>query len=307
MHIRFAVTLIIRALFCCLLLRGGAGAQSQTLRPNSLHPTQQSATLPTVPSSAATQVRVAQAFGKTPRFFERNQGQIDEQAKFMARGAGYGLFLTATEAVLSLRKEGPKQEKHLAGMTQPLPVQGPPVQPVSAVLRMQLVGGNRKAHVKGLAQMPGKSHYFIGNDESKWHTDVAHFGQVKYAQVYRGIDLIYYGNQNQLEYDFLVAPRADPSHIRMRFEGAQKLEINTQGELVLHTRGGPVVQRAPVLYQEVNGERRRVAGRYKVLSGREVGFAIGEYDPHRPLVIDPVIAFSTYIGGSGRDQGGHHP
>lgn len=125
---------------------------------------------------------------------------------------------------------------------------------------------------------------------------------MKYAQVYPGVDLIYYGNQKQLEYDFIVAPGADSDLIRMRFSGAQKIEINSRGELVLHTRGGQVVQHAPVIYQEMAGERRTVQGRYKVLSAREVGFSIGEYDHDLPLVIDPVVEFSTYIGGSGSDS-----
>src|SRR5205814_9174838 len=126
---------------------------------------------------------------------------------------------------------------------------------------------------------------------------------VHYRAVYPGIDLVYYGNQRQLEYDFVVAPGADPNRIVLGFQGAERLEINAEGELVLHAAGEVIRQRVPVIYQEINGVRTKLEGRYVLKDAHRVGFQVAAYDPSRPLVIDPTLVYSTYLGGSGGDVG----
>src|SRR6266404_514706 len=227
---------------------------------------------------------VGLAYGQIPLSFEANQGQTDPQVNFLARGSGYTLFLTPTEAVLSLQK--------------PVASQGSNTIPED-VLRMQLVGSNPDPRVVGLDPQATTSNYLIGNDPSRWHTGVANYGKVEYQGVYPGIDLVYYGNQRQLEYDFVVGPSADPSVIQLSFQGSQNLTLDAQGNLVLHAAGGDVVEHAPVVYQG----SQAVSGRYVLLGQDRVGFQVGAYDASRPLVIDPVLSYSTYLGGSGQDEG----
>jgi len=217
---------------------------------------------------------VSDFYGKLPLSFEANRGQTARQVKFLARGPGYTLFLTGDAAVLSLRR-----------------------QKSNAVLRMKLQGANARASVTGADALPGKSNYFIGSDPSQWRTNVPTYSAVKYAAVYPGIDLVYHGNQRLLEYDFLVAPGADPRAIGIRFQGARKLTVNREGALVIALGGSEVIEHAPVVYQDIGGQRQTVAGRY-VLRGRgRVGFSVAEYDRRRPLVIDPTLVYSTYLGG----------
>ena len=167
---------------------------------------------------------------------------------------------------------------------------------------MDLVGANAQAQATGLDAQGGTSNYFVGNDPSQWHTGIANYGQVKYQNVYSGVNLIYYGNQRQLEYDFVLAPGADPGSIQLAFTGAAGIPLDSSGDLVLHTSGGDVVEHAPVIYQDNNGVRQAVSGHYVLEANRQVGFEVGAYDPTKSLVIDPVLSYSTYLGGSGSDQ-----
>jgi uncharacterized protein (TIGR03437 family) len=223
----------------------------------------------------------AQAFGQLPLSFEANQGQAAEPVKFLARGPGYNLSLLADEAVLHLRRVDGQFTSH---------------QP-AATLRLKLAGANAAARIVGEDALPGRSHYLIGGDPRGWRTDVPQFARVKYEAVYPGVDLVYYGNQQELEYDFIVAPGADARAIRLRFAGAQGLTLAPNGDLLLSTEAGTVRQHAPVVYQQVNGARRTVAGRYVIRGKGEVGFALGAYDARLPLVIDPVLSYATYLGG----------
>ena len=227
-----------------------------------------------------TQARVAEAYGKLPLSFEANEGQVDKTVKFLSRGQGYTLFLTPAEAVLSLR--GPQHE--------------------TALVHMKMAGGQRAPRVVGLDPQATKSNYFLGNDSRRWHTGVSHYARVRYEDVYPGIDLVYRGNQRQLEYDFVVAAGADPGRIRLAFQGVDALKIGAQGELVVHTAQGDLVQHPPVLYQEAGEKRQPVEGHYVLRTGHQVGFAVGRYDRGRPLIIDPVLTYSTFLGGSGEDQ-----
>jgi hypothetical protein len=225
--------------------------------------------------------------------FEANQGQTDPQVRFLSRGSGYALFLTPTEAVLTLQKLS----------TPPSAPAAPPLAVTGDVLTMRLVGANPNPAVAGLDRQEGTSNYLIGNNPNQWHTGIANFGRVEYTQVYPGIDLAYYGNQRQLEYDFQVSAGADPGVIRLSFQGAESVSLDAAGELVLHAAGSDVVEHAPVLYQETTAGRQAVAGSYVLEGPGGVGFQVGAYDRRLPLIIDPVLSYSTYLGGNNTHNG----
>jgi len=254
-----------------------------------------------LPAAAATDARLSETYGKLPLHFEANRGQTDKDVRFLSRGAGYSLYLTASEAVLVLAKPNADAKGDVRATRER---RDTPTRAQSVALRMSLVGAARKPVVSGLDEQPGKANYFIGKDRSKWRTNVPTYAKVHYQNVYPGIDLVYYGNQRQLEYDFVVAPGADPKKIALRFQGAEKVEIDAQGELVLHTTGGDMRQHKPVIYQEIDGVRRDIDGGYVIKSGKRVGFQIAAYDTSRPLIIDPVVlSYSTFLGGSFEDEG----
>ena len=280
----------------------------------STFPKAQNALVHTAPLTAesdpAARGRVMASYGKLPLSFESNQGQSDGRVKFLSRGSGYTLFLTAKEAVLALQKtpsngENQKAKISNAGLaTEHLP-------PTSAVLRMRLLGANPAAKVKGLEQLAGKSNYFIGNDPTKWRTDVPNYARVQYQGIYPGVDLVYYGHQRQLEYDFVVAPGANPKLIRLAFQGADQVKVGAEGDLLLSTEGGEVRFQKPVVYQLTRGHdptrrsgemRMAVEGRYVLEGKNQVSFELAAYDASKPLVIDPVLSYSTYLGGSGDDS-----
>src|SRR5262249_18371851 len=154
--------------------------------------------------------------------------------------------------------------------------------------------------VLGLDPLPGTTNYLIGNDPAQWHTGIANYARAEYQNVYPGIDLVYYGNQRKLEYDFVVAPAASAKVITLAFQGAEGLSLAAKGKLGLHAGGGAVVELAPVLSQESGGARQAVSGRYLLEGDGQVGFAVGAYDASKPLIIDPVLSYSTYLfGGNG--------
>jgi uncharacterized repeat protein (TIGR01451 family) len=172
-----------------------------------------------------------------------------------------------------------------------------------SVVSLKLKGANAKAAARGVDQLRERRNYFIGNDARKWRTDVPTFRAVRYDEIYPGISLTYYGNQEQLEYDFAVAAGADARMIRLEFNSGVRPKISEAGELVLRTAGGEVRQQKPVIYQEVDGHRQLIDGQYVLLDKREVGFEIGSYDRNKTLVIDPTLVYSTYLGGGGDDLG----
>ncbi len=200
------------------------------------------------------------------------------EAKFLAHGDGYSLFLTSSEAVLTLR-ESPKNKSDEHARAD--------------VLRMQLVGANDKAPFSAIDELPGKSNYLIGNNAANWHTNVPTYRKVAEKGIYPGVDLVYYGTQRQLEYDFVVAPRADAAPIRLAVQGAQNLRIDNQGELVMAVEGGEVRLHKPVAYQEAGTEKQFVAANYALDANHEVHFEVGPYDRSRSLVIDPILAYSS--------------
>jgi len=243
-----------------------------------------------------------------PMFFEPNQGQTAPQVKFLARGSGYGLFLTAEEAVLRLQPARPD----------PRTASASPEHTASSVIRMRLDGANSTADISGAEPLPGRSNYFIGNDPAKWRRNIPQFARVQYKSVYPGVDLVYYGDQGQLEYDFRVAPGANPNQIAISFSGASA-HIATgvsgdPGDLILSTASGEVRFHAPRVYQPATPEfgkstenssgnaEKAVAGSFRQLADNKIGFTVGDYDHSRELVIDPVLSYSTYLGGTGTES-----
>lgn len=218
--------------------------------------------------------------------FERNDGQLDARVKFLARGRDYTLFLTPAAAVLG---------------TTVAP--GPGSAPVEVVLEQRLVGAEAAPALVGLDLLPGRSHYFIGREPARWQRDIPHYRRVKYVGVYPGIDLIYYGAEGTLEYDFVVAPGADWTAIRLSFAGADRIELDPAGDLVVGVGPSSFRLPKPVAYQTVETGRRPVPGRFVLGAGRTVGFVIGGYDPRRALIIDPRLHYSTLLGGDGLDYG----
>jgi hypothetical protein len=234
-------------------------------------------------------------FAGLPMSFEANQGQSDPRVQFLSRGAGYALFLTRDEAVLSLPTKigGSALNSHAAK-----------THARRDVLTMQLVGANSAAEVTGVDAQKGVTNYFNGSDRKNWHTHVPNYARVKYANVYPGVDQVYYGNQRQLESDFIVAPGADPSAITLEIRGAQRMRLDAQGNLILKTSSGELRLLKPMLYQPASGtanSRTEVKGSFVLRGPRRVGFAAGPYDRTRPLVIDPVMSFFSYFAGNGND------
>src|SRR6185295_10047123 len=235
----------------------------------------------TVPS--ADRPRLTRMLASPRLGFEPNRGQFEGPVRFVARGPGYTLNLSPTEATMDLgRPEGAAE----------------PVQ-----VRMKVVGGNARAEMRGEAEQPGKSHYLRGNDPARWVRNVPSYARVAEAAIYPGIDLVYHGRADRLEWDFVVAPGIDPARIRLRFEGAQPLRLDGNGDLVVGTRAGVIRQKKPVLYQDIGSERRRVGGAYDLHGHHEVGFQVAAYDATRPLVIDPEPVYSTYVAGCRGRQG----
>ena len=272
-------------------------------RSSSIRTTPAAATEPLEsPKAAGFETQVREADAKRALSFEANHGQTDSRVQFLARGSGYTLFFTPREAVLTLRNAANPRSATQNPRLQAHPQSGIRSRE-SAVLRMQLVGANPEPQVTGLDERPGRSNYFIGRDPQNWRTDIPHYGKVKCEGVYPGVDVIYYGNGRQLEYDFVVAAGADPAVIRISFAGAEQMRLDGDGELVLGVAGGEIRQQKPVIYQEVAGVKREVAGRYVMKGDNQVGIEVAAYDAGRPLVIDPVLVYSSYLGGSSIDDG----
>ena len=264
----------------------------------SLAQTRESAaSVPASKSSSSAAVRLSSTYGKLPLSFEINEGQTDGSVQFLARQAGYTLFLTPGEAVLSLHSAPPRATKP------EMPAAGKqPTTPLTDVVRMELIGANSRAQAAGVDPLPGKSNYFIGNDPAKWHTDVPTFAKVRYQSIYPGIDLLYYGNQEgRLEHDFVVSPGADPNAIVLSMRGSEGAVSEHSGELTLRTKTGDLTLRSPVVYQEVSGQRKTIPATYELAKNNQIKFQIGSYDKSEPLVIDPVIEYSAVFGGSQED------
>ena len=228
-------------------------------------------------ATAPTQAEVRELLGGLR--FEANRGQVDRGIDFIARGAGYEVSLSGRGASVGLERDGAR-----------------------AVVGMSVVGADPGARAAGVGDVVGRSNYLIGSDRSAWHRNVPSFGRVRYAGVYPGIDMVYHGSSKRLEYDFLVTPGADPDDIALAFSGG-RVSLAGNGDLLVRARGGTLRQKAPVTYQHVGGARREVPSRFVLGSRGRVGFELGRYDRSRPLVIDPQLVYSTYIGGGAQGEG----
>jgi hypothetical protein len=272
----------------------------------------QSAKTPT----EAKESEILDNYGKLPLSFEQNVGQIDDRVDFVSRAGGSTLFLTPTTAIFAIQnpesriqiseieasvdvsaRRGPADHLGLTPRRSPTGMSG-------VALHMQIVGGNPDARPTASQKLPGITNYFIGNDPDKWHTNIASFGRVEYDEVYQGIDLAYYANNGHLEYDFIVSPGADPDAIALNFAGADDVQISPQGDLVVHTAAGDIVQQKPFTYQESGNTRLEIPSSFVIESGA-VRFQIGDYDQLKPVIIDPVMNFetSTFLGGASIDEG----
>lgn len=222
---------------------------------------------------------------KLPLSFEANPGQADSQTQFLSRVPGMTLRVKPGEMTVTLNSIG----KGGQGKSQ------------TAAVSMKLVNANRDGALVGEMEQPGKSNYLVGKNPKHWKTNIAHFARVRQAGVYPGIDLVYHGDNSSLEYDFVVAPGADPARIRLAFSGVDGVVIRKNGDLRLKNKAGEFLQKRPLIYQEIDGARRIVEGKYVKIKAREVAFHVARYDNRYPLTIDPVLAYATYFGGSGGD------
>ncbi|MFL6445537.1 MAG: SBBP repeat-containing protein, partial [Candidatus Sulfotelmatobacter sp.] len=284
----------------CVLLGGGshsghAGLGRVAAFPEvaaSLSAVSDSVSLQEIDSRQSdAQVRAHSLLSGLPLRFEPNQGQgnldrADSRARFVARGPGFGLFLGAEGATLTLLSRDRSRQNSAAQ--------------VDAV-QMKLSGANQAPSLTGLDLLPGKSNYLLGNDPQKWRTGITQYARVRYESVYPGINLVFYGDQGQLEYDFQVAPGADPAQAELEFRGADEVQLQ-DGALVIRTGQGSVALQAPRVYQVIAGEKRPVDAKFVIRGANRAGFAIGSYDRSRELIIDPILTFSTYFGGSGDEH-----
>jgi hypothetical protein len=265
----------------------------------------------------AARERLQATFAALPLAFEQNQGQTDPQVKYMARAGGYTLYLTSSDTVFSFASTSskpmsrPKQmmEQRLLGYSRAThkvirrqPTQNRPSPSSVASVRMHIVNGSPAANVEGRDLLSGKVNYFIGNNPHNWHKNVPEFARVSYSGIYPGVDLVYHGQQKELEFDFIVAPNANPAPIDLSFSGTQHMRTDAAGNLLLASAAGEIMLHKPVAYQQQNVTREMVDARFVLKSNHEVGFVLGSYDHSRELVIDPSLSYATYIGGNGDDE-----
>lgn len=234
------------------------------------------------------------SISRAPLQFEPNMGQADPSVRFVSRGGSATMMLTADETYLVVRKKiSDGCGRHESGCFKTPAWQ-------TETIRMHLEGARKPQSIRGLEPQPGVTNYLFGNDPSKWQTNVPNFSKVEVKGVYEGVDMVYYGNQNRLEYDFVVAPGVDPDVIRLAYDGA-KLRTADNGDLLLATGLGELRQHKPLVYQIENGKRVEIAGNYRI-RGSRVTFELARYDRAKPVVIDPVLSFATYAGGSAGDD-----
>jgi hypothetical protein len=256
---------------------------------------------PISPTQAKPTV-LARDFGRLPLSFESNRGQADAKVRFLNHSGDSALFLTPTEAVFTLPTKTLKGPAEKGSLPTGQKVHRGREKWTATALRMQMVGSDPKASALEQQALPGRINYMIGNNPHKWHTGVPTFGRVGFHGVYPGVDLVYYGNRRNLEYDFLVAPHADPKQIHLHFAGAQSVQVNAAGDLLVKTQGREWRWQRPAVYQQDAKGKHSIASRFRLqrlTTGQTgVSFALGRYDTDRALVIDPVLVYSTYLGGS---------
>jgi hypothetical protein len=253
--------------------------------------------------------RVRIDLGAFPLAFEANQGQTDPQVKYLARGNGYTLFLTSSDAVFALRLPSRAvtrwaEGRHALRRTTQAALQTAEAdRDRTAAIHLRLVGGNSQARITPSNQLPGRSSYFIGNDPSQWQANVAQYASVTYRGVYPGVELTFHGEQRQLEFDFVVASGATAAPIRFGVSGANRIAVDAAGNLLLSSPAGDILLHKPLAFQEGDGRRQAVDARFVLQADDQIGFELGAYDRRRALVIDPSVSYATYLGGTAEDDG----
>jgi Beta-propeller repeat/Abnormal spindle-like microcephaly-assoc'd, ASPM-SPD-2-Hydin len=240
---------------------------------------------PQAAAAVTEPARIRAAYGQLPLSFEANSGQTDSRVKFLARGDSYTLFLTDRD--VTLRLDAPAASPS-----------SKPTKSSASIVRIASAGSGPASQVEGLDLQPGRSNYLIGNNPARWHRNVPNYARVRYRNVYPGVDLFYYGNQGQLETDYVVGPGADPTKIALLIKGACSVRLDRATGVTLSTKSGDVHLHPPIAYQEVNGHRQEVAANYVQRGSRLIGIQLGSYNAREPLIIDPVLVYSTFVGGS---------
>ena len=239
-----------------------------------------------LPFSPPARSHAMQMYSALPMSFEANAGQTDPRVKFLAHAPGYSLFLTDEEAVLSFSELSPARK-------------APQLQKTARAVRIRFLGGNAAAAVAGKGELQSRTSYFIGNDPKRWHANLPNYSAVKYSGIYPGVDAVFHGDNRRFEFDFDIAPGADPHSIALEVDGARNMRLNRAGDLVLGMdTARELIMNKPHVYQELSGARREILGSYALGPGNRIAFKIGPYDHTQPLIIDPTLVYSTYLGGS---------
>lgn len=255
-----------------------------------------------------------QAYGSLPLSFELNLGQADASVKYLSHGAGYALFLTKTEAALSMGRKcqdrallqnlDAKTRKRFEARKFGRMLLRRYVHCQNLSVQMAIDGANSSARVKPIEELPGKSNYFIGTDRTKWRFGIPNYAGVRYVGIYPGVDLVYYGNRGRLEFDFIVSPGADPNEITLEFTPREHLRVIRNGNLRLGSRRDAVLLHRPSIYQVEHGRKNVVRGGFVLVADGRVAFRVGRYDRKKPLILDPVLTYSTFLDGASGDSDG---
>jgi len=245
---------------------------------------------------------LVKTYGNLPLYFIENRGQVDRAVKFYERGAGHATFFTGDGVVLSITKRETKTDKgsfneDILGLNTEESSKA-----TTESVSLSFVGANPKAKITSYDKMPGKVNYFVGNDKTKWRSNIPTYGAVTYKDVYKNIDVKFYGNNKNIEHDVIVKPGGDISNVKFAYRGIKGLKVTETGDLEVSLKKGRLFEQKPVIYQVTKGERVAVEGNYRILKrgdgAFEYGFDVASYDHTKEIVIDPVLAYSTYLGGS---------
>jgi uncharacterized repeat protein (TIGR01451 family) len=271
--------------------------------------------------SESEKIRVEANYGKLPLYFIQNDGQVDERVKYYEKGNGHTTFFTKEGVYLTLTRSSEKASQNEKSVLKPSTIPpGETIAPLSTmgreeitsedVIKLNFVNANPNPEIIAKEQQEGKVNYFIGNDPKKWRMNIPTYQSVVYKEVYPGIDIKFYGNNRQMEYDIIVKPGADLSKVELAYEGVEKLEVTEAGDLEIILKEGKIIQRKPIVYQEIDGNRVKVRGMFKThpystfTAGiYAYGFAVASYNLDHPLIIDPALVYSTYLGGSNSEVG----
>ena len=300
-----------------------AAAMIFSLTPATMHRVSSAASTPFLHhvkqsaqgSQSPAQQRFLAAYGRRAMDFERNQGQTDAAVKYLAHGKGYTLFLTSSDAVFAFPVSQKSDNSQLGvramlmhkrmGLNRALKLMrgshhAAESNSAVATLKMHMRGAS-PTEITGENEQASKTNYLIGNDPRNWHTHVSHFADVRYRQIYPGVDAVFHGGVKP-EFDYVVGPGTDPAQIALELQGAEKV-CQQNGDLVIAVGDGEVRLQKPLAYQEKNGQRQLVDASFVLRANHTVGFALGNYDRSRQLVIDPAYTYSTYLGGTLEDEG----